>query len=100
MLVVIVSAHVKPEFREAFITATMENARNSIKEPGIARFDVYQQTDDPTRFTLIEIYRTDDDPARHRQTAHYNLWRDTVSSMMAEPRTRLENRILHPQNIE
>ena len=64
----------------------MENARNSIQEPGIARFDVMQQMDDPTRFLLVEVYRTPDDPARHKETAHYQTWRDTVAEMMAEPR--------------
>ena len=100
MLVVVVSAHVKPELVEAFKTATLENASNSINEPGIARFDVYQQNDDPTRFTLIEIYRTADDPPKHRQTAHYNRWRDTVAEMMVEPRTRSENTVIYPLKIK
>lgn len=86
MLIVHVHAHVKPEFVEAFREATLENARNSVQEPGIARFDVIQQLDDPTRFVLVEVYRTPDDPARHKETAHYQKWRDTVEEMMAEPR--------------
>lgn len=96
MLVVIISAHVKPEYIEAFKIATLDNANNSIKEPGVARFDVYQQTDDPTRFTLVEIYRTETDPARHRETAHYNRWRSAVEMMMAEPRTRITNHFIFP----
>jgi (4S)-4-hydroxy-5-phosphonooxypentane-2,3-dione isomerase len=72
---------------EAFKAATVENARNSVREPGIARFDVIQQADDPTRFVLVEVYRTAADPARHKETAHYLAWRDTVVDMMAEPRT-------------
>ena len=87
MLIAHVHVHVKPEYVEAFKQATIENARNSVQEPGIARFDVIQKTDDPTRFTLVEVYRTSDDPARHKETAHYALWRDTVAEMMAEPRT-------------
>lgn len=86
MLVVHVHVRVKPDQVEPFKTATLENASNSVKEPGVARFDIVQQTDDPTRFTLVEVYRTPDDPARHKETAHYQKWRDTVASMMAEPR--------------
>ena len=86
MLVVHVFVHVKPETVEAFKAATLENARNSVQEPGIARFDVVQQVDDPTRFVLVEVYRTADDPARHKETAHYKRWREAVADMMAEPR--------------
>ena len=100
MLVVIVSAHVKPEYIQAFKDASLDNATNSILEPGVARFDVYQQADDPTRFTLLEIYRTDDDPPKHRQTAHYTRWRDNVANMIAEPRSRIENRIIFAPSIE
>jgi autoinducer 2-degrading protein len=89
MLIVHVHILVKPEFVDAFRHATIENARNSVAEPGIARFDVLQQTDDPARFVLIEIYRDDDAPARHRETAHYTAWRDKVAEMMAEPRMRV-----------
>jgi len=90
MLIVHVHAHVKPEFVEAFRQATIENARHSVQEPGIARFDVLQQQDDPTRFILVEVYRTPDDPARHKETAHYRVWRDAVAEMMAEPRTSVK----------
>lgn len=90
MLVVHVHVRVKPESVEAFREATIENARNSAMEPGIARFDVVQQADDATRFVLIEVYRNADAPARHRETAHYAIWRDTVAEMMAEPRSRVE----------
>jgi quinol monooxygenase YgiN len=93
MLVVHVQVHVKPEFVEAFRDATLENASKSVQEPGVARFDVIQQSDDPTRFVLVEVYRTGDDPARHKETAHYQAWRDTVAEMMFEPRrsTRYDN---------
>jgi len=90
MFIVHVFVHVKPDQVEAFRAATLENARNSIKEPGIARFDVIQQQDDSTRFVLVEVYRTSDDPARHKETAHYQKWRDTVADMMAEPRTSVK----------
>ena len=86
MLIVHVFVHVKPDAVDAFSAATLENARHSIQEPGIIRFDVVQQEDDPTRFVLIEIYRTAADPARHKETAHYLTWRDTVEPMMAEAR--------------
>jgi autoinducer 2-degrading protein len=93
MLVVHVYVHVKPESVEAFRDATLENASKSLREPGVARFDVMQQSDDPTRFVLVEVYRTADDPARHKETGHYQSWRDTVAEMMAEPRssTRYDN---------
>jgi quinol monooxygenase YgiN len=96
MLVAIIDVHVKPEYIESFKTAILDNATNSIKESGVARFDVYQQTDDPTRFKLVEIYKTENDVARHRETSHYARWRDTVAEMMAEPRTRITYSILHP----
>src|SRR5574340_41246 len=87
MLIVHVHVHVKPESVEGFKQATVENARNSVREPGIARFDVLQQPDDPTRFILVEVYRTAQAPAAHKETAHYQKWRDAVTPMMAEPRT-------------
>jgi autoinducer 2-degrading protein len=87
MLIVHVQVQVKAEFVEAFREATLNNARNSVLEPGIARFDVVQQADDPTRFVLVEAYRTPDAPAKHKETAHYKLWRETVDPMMAAPRS-------------
>ena len=98
MFVVHVNVHVKPEFVEAFIEATIKNARNSVQEPGIARFDVIQQLDDPTRFVLVEVYRTPDDPAEHKMTAHYQTWRDTVAEMMAEPRSSVKYSNLFPDD--
>ena len=86
MQIVLVHVHVKPEFIEAFKQASIDNASNSVKEPGIARFDVIQQAEDPTKFTLVEVYRTVEAPAAHKETAHYLRWRDTVAEMMAEPR--------------
>jgi autoinducer 2-degrading protein len=88
MLIVQVNINIKPEFIEQFLIATIDNARNSIKEPGIARFDVLQEHDDPSHFLLIEVYRDEDAPARHKETTHYALWRDTVKEMEVEPRTR------------
>ncbi len=98
MLIVHVHVHVKPEAVEAFKEATVENARNSVQEPGIARFDVIQQNDDPTRFILVEVYRTADDPARHKETAHYKKWRDTVADMMAEPRQSVKFTNIFPDD--
>jgi quinol monooxygenase YgiN len=86
MLVVHVHVHVKPESVEAFKLATIENARQSVQEPGIARFDVLQQQDDATRFVLVEAYRNPQAPAAHKETRHYQTWRDAVVPMMAEPR--------------
>ena len=82
--------HVKPERIEAFREATVENARHSVREPGIARFDVIQQSDDTSRFVLVEVYRTPEAPAQHKQTAHYQAWRDAVEPMMVEPRSSVK----------
>ena len=97
MLIVHVFVHVKPDSVDAFKAATLENARNSVQEPGVVRFDVVQQDDDPTRFLLLEIYRTPDDPARHKETAHYAAWRDAVEPMLAEPRRSVKYRALFPE---
>jgi autoinducer 2-degrading protein len=90
MLIVHVHVRVKPDSVEAFRKATVENGRNSVKEPGCARFDVLQQQDDPTHFVLVEAYRSVEASAAHKETAHYKTWRDTVADMMAEPRTSVK----------
>jgi len=99
MLIVHVHVHVKPELVDAFRETTLENAQNSVQEPGIARFDVIQQLDDPTRFILVEVYRTPEDPARHKETAHYQKWRDTVEEMMAEPRHSVKYANVFPDDV-
>ncbi len=90
MLIVHVHVHVKPQSVEDFKQATVENARNSVREAGIARFDVVQRQDDPTRFILVEVYRSVEATAAHKETAHYAKWRDAVAPMMAEPRTSVK----------
>lgn len=97
MLVVHVSVRVKPESVEAFKAATLANARASVQEAGIARFDVVQQADDPTRFVLVEAYKTADAPAAHKETAHYAAWRDTVADMMQSPRSSVKFASLCPE---
>ena len=96
MLIVHVHVRVKPESIEPFKAATVENARKSIQEPGIARFDVVQDTSDPAQFILIEVYRSPQAPAEHKETAHYKRWRDTVAEFMAEPRTSKQYTNLFP----
>ena len=98
MLVVHVYVHVKPESVEAFKSATIANARESIKEPGIARFDLVQQQDEPGRFVLVEVYRTPEAPAAHKETKHYQTWRDAVAPMMAEPRSSVKFGNLFPED--
>jgi quinol monooxygenase YgiN len=98
MLIVHVHVRVKAEFVEAFKEITLANARASIQEPGIARFDVNQQHDDPTRFVLVEAYRNSDAPAAHKETKHYAAWRDAVASMMAEPRSSSKYRNVFPED--
>lgn len=96
MFIVHVHVNVKPEFVDDFIEATIENARNSLREPGIARFDVVQVLEDATQFVLVEVYRTPDDPAKHKETAHYNAWREKVARMMAEPRRSVKYANISP----
>ena len=98
MVIVHVHIHVKPEVLDDFIEATIENARNSLREPGIARFDFIQNLDDPTKFVLIEVYRTPDDPAAHKETAHYNIWREKVANMIAEPRQSVKYANVFPDD--
>jgi len=98
MLVVHVHVHVKPERIDAFKEASVANSKKSLQEPGIARFDVVQQNDDPARFVLVEVYRTAEDPARHKETEHYQTWRDTVADMMAEPRSSVKYTNCYPDD--
>ena len=98
MLIVHVHVHVKPESVEEFRRATLENARASVQEPGIARFDVVEQQDDATRFVLTEIYRDAEAAAAHKQTAHYAKWRDAVAPMMSEGRSSLQYRNIFPED--
>ena len=88
MQILIVHAQIKPEFIDAFKAATLINAQNSLKEPGVARFELLQQQDDPARFVLYEVYRNADAPAKHKESAHYNSWLATVNEMFVAPRTR------------
>ena len=97
MFVVCVHVHVKPENRDAFVEATLENARETVEEPGNLRFDVNQQLDDPNRFVLYEVYRDEAGAKAHKQTAHYARWRDTVAPWMAEPRRGVQHRGLFPE---
>jgi len=98
MFIVHVYVHVKPEFVEAFKEAALANARNSVQEPGVARFDVIQELDDTSRFVLVEVYRTAEDPARHKETAHYQTWRETVAEMMAAPRSSVKYTNVFPSD--
>src|SRR3954464_12783115 len=98
MLVVHVHVHVKPESVQAFKAATLANARASAQEPGIARFDVVQQQDDPTRFVLVEVYRSAEAPAAHKETRHYQTWRHAVAPLMAEPRSSAKFTNIFPED--
>ena len=89
MVIVHVHIHVKPDCVEKFIEATLANASNSVKEPGVARFDVIQEADDPTKFVLVEVYRSQEDIVKHKETAHYDAWQQVALDMMIEPRTRV-----------
>jgi quinol monooxygenase YgiN len=96
MHIVHVFVHVKADKVKEFIEATLNNARNSVMEPGIARFDVIQDVKDETRFVLCEVYKSPEDALKHKETAHYLTWRDTVADMMAEPRTGVPYKNIFP----
>ena len=98
MYIVLVHIKIKNEYVESFIQASLQNAKHSIQEPGIARFDVIQETEDSTRFILVEVYQTPDDQLRHRETKHYQLWRDTVADMMEETRQGIKYKNLFPDD--
>jgi (4S)-4-hydroxy-5-phosphonooxypentane-2,3-dione isomerase len=99
MIVAIINARVKPESIEAFKTASIDNASHSIQEPGIVRFDVLQQSDDPTKFILYEVYRSPEAIAHHKESVHYARWRDAVSDLMFEPRTRIQCANVFPEDL-
>lgn len=100
MHVVLVEIDVRPDFQDEFKSATLDNARNSLQEEGIIRFDVLQKKDNPCRFVLVEVYRRVEDQAAHRETAHYRRWRDRVAEMMAEPRRGTAYASLYPDDSD
>lgn len=100
MIVIHVYIHVKLELVNAFCEATIVNAINSLKEAGIARFDLIQQQDDVSRFVLVEVYRDLDATIKHKETRHYQLWRDTVAEMMAEPRYSIKYSNIFPDGTK
>lgn len=100
MFIVHVSVYVKSGFIQEFIDATKINAENSLKEPGITRFDVLQSKNDPRSFLLVEVYKTESDPGRHKETVHYKIWRDTVEKMMEEPRQSVKFVNCYPEDAD
>ncbi len=100
LLIIHVHVHVQADKVAEFISATLANARASVEEPGIARFDVVQSNDDPTRFVLVEAYKGADAPDAHKRTAHYATWRDRVADMMAEPRTSVKFHNVFPESAD
>jgi (4S)-4-hydroxy-5-phosphonooxypentane-2,3-dione isomerase len=98
MHIVLVHIHVRPDAIEPFLQATIDNARHSLQEPGVARFDVLQSVEDPARITLVEVYRHPDDVARHKETEHYARWTGAVAGWLAEPRTRSVYRNVVPDD--
>jgi autoinducer 2-degrading protein len=100
MLVVHVHARVRPGRAEAFLDATLANARASLAEPGVLRFDVIQDQDDPEHVVLVEVYTGSDAAAAHKQTAHYAAWRDRVAEMMARPRESVRYSAVFPAGGE
>lgn len=100
MIIVNVFANVKPDMIEQFKQATLKNAANSIKEPGVARFDFLQQEDNPVNFLLVEVYKDNNAIAKHKETLHYAEWRSTVESMMAQPRKSIKYSNIFPDDTK
>jgi quinol monooxygenase YgiN len=98
MYIVHVHVHVKPDHIQGFKDASLDNASNSVQEPGVARFDVVQSVDDPARFILVEVYYNEEGARQHKETAHYARWRDRVAEMMAEPRQGIKYNNLFPDD--
>ena len=98
LFIVHVQVRVKAGSEEAFREATVANASESVKEAGVARFDVIQEQEDPTRFVLVEVYRNPEAAALHKETAHYLRWRDTVAPMMEEPRSSVRYQNVFPED--
>jgi len=99
MYIVYVFVQVKPDCVEQFKEATLVNARASLQEPGVARFDVLQEAGNPESFVLVEVYRTEEDPARHKETGHYQQWRDAAEALMASPRTKIVYENVFPDEM-
>ncbi|MEN2998735.1 MAG: antibiotic biosynthesis monooxygenase [Brevinematia bacterium] len=99
MNVTIVNVWVKPEYRDAFIEATIENHKNSIQEPGNLRFDFLQSKDDPNYFILYEVYDSEESAKLHKETPHYKKWRETVEPFMAKPRQGVSFNVIEPKDI-
>jgi (4S)-4-hydroxy-5-phosphonooxypentane-2,3-dione isomerase len=89
MHIVVVSIHVQGNRIEEFLGATLRNDRATLKEPGVRRFDLMSQADDPARFLLVEVYDHADDHARHKEAEHYKRWAEDVEPLLAEPRARI-----------
>lgn len=96
MVVSVVNVYVKPEYTDEFIKATLANHNGTIKEEGNLRFDVLQSAEDPSRFTLYEVFKSPEASAQHKQTQHYKTWRDTVAPFMAKPREAVVNNVIAP----
>jgi (4S)-4-hydroxy-5-phosphonooxypentane-2,3-dione isomerase len=96
MLVVHVQARIRPERIGDFLAATVVNARASLAEPGVLRFDVIQDQADPAHVVLVEVYRDAEASAAHKLTPHYAVWRDSVAEMMAEPRQSVRYDVVFP----
>ena len=100
VIILIVQVHVRSDAVTAFEAATKDNAASSRLEPGVVRFDVLRQQQDPTRFALVEVYRDEPAVAAHKTTAHYLRWRDAVADLMAEPRVGVAYSNLSPSDDE
>lgn len=100
MHVVIVNIHIKADKIDVFKNLTIENARNSLMEPGIIRFDFLQQSEDPSRFALVEVYRTPEDQLLHRETKHYQEWRNNVDYLQLEARVGTKYINVYPEESE
>ena len=100
MLVVHVHVRIRPERIGDFLAATVINARASLAEPGVLRFDIIQDQADPARVVLVEVYRDEQASQAHKLTPHYTTWRDSVAEMMAKPRESVRYSVVFPLSGE
>ncbi|AYB33953.1 antibiotic biosynthesis monooxygenase [Chryseolinea soli] len=99
MVATVIYVQVKREFRQPFIEATRQNHERSIQEPGNLRFDILQDLQDPNKFVFYEAYATEQAAAAHKETPHYQKWRDTVADWMAKPREGVKHNMLYPASV-
>lgn len=87
MIVRIITVRVKAGSEAEFERLTTENHEASLTEPGVLRFDVLKDTDNPGTYYLYEAYRDEAATWAHKETDHYQYWKEQVAPLMEGERT-------------